>query len=75
MSQAYGSRDWLYVNQHYNRELQHQRNIRGLNYMQGARRTTAQSQDDRVRFEHAGNLRNNNSNARYHWRKEMRKRQ
>lgn len=74
LAHGYGSRDWLSANQHYNREYQHHRNIRGLNLMEGASRTTIHNVDDRVRWMNQGNLRNNNSNGLYHWRKELRKR-
>ncbi len=72
--QAYGTRDWLTANQHYTREMQHQRNTRGLNYMEGARRTTIHSEDDHTGWANVGNLRNNNSTSLHHWRREMRKR-
>lgn len=74
MAQAYGTRNWLTANQHYTREMQHQRNSRGLNYMEGARRTTIHSEDDRINWSNVGNLRNNNSNSLSHWRRESRKR-
>ncbi len=74
LAQAYGTRNWLSANQHYNRDLQHQRNTRGLNYMEGARRTTIHSEDDRTGWANGGNLRNNNSNSLNHWRRESRKR-
>lgn len=73
--QAYGTRDWLMANQHFNREMQHHRNIRGLNYMEGARRTTVRSEDDHTGWANVGNLRNNNSNSLHHWRRELKKRQ
>jgi hypothetical protein len=74
LTQAYGTRDWLVANQHYNRDLQHHRHTRGLNYMEGARRTTIHSEDDRMHWSNVGNLRNNNSNSLNHWRRESRKR-
>lgn len=74
LAQAYGTRDWLSANQHFSREFQHQRNIRGLNYMEGARRSTVRNESDRIRWMNEGNLRNNNSNSLHHWRREERKR-
>jgi len=56
--QAYGTRNWLTANQHFSRELQQHRNTRGLNYMEGARRTTIHSESDRTNWSNGGNLRN-----------------
>lgn len=71
---AYGTRNWLGANQHFSKELQHHRNERGYNHMSGARRTTIHSEEDRTGWMYEGDLRNNNANGLYLWKKEQQRR-